>query len=114
MGRDILWIGLLMGLISLGSGLIFWNANNPAWQTIIFTTITLSQMGNALATRSNRDLLVEIGPLSNKPLISAVLLTLVLQIAIIYVPFLQGVFKTTALSPVELAISLGLSLVVFL
>jgi Ca2+-transporting ATPase len=114
MGRDILWIGLLMGLISLGSGLIFWNANNPAWQTIIFTTITLSQMGNALATRSNRDLLVEIGPLSNKPLISAVLFTLVLQIAIIYVPFLQGVFKTTALSPVELAISLGLSLVVFL
>jgi Ca2+-transporting ATPase len=42
-----------------------------------------------------------------------VLLTFVLQLAVVYVPFLQGVFKTVALPPRDLAISLLLSTVVF-
>ena len=43
----------------------------------------------------------------------AVLLTFVLQLAVVYVPFLQGVFKTVALPPGDLTISLLLSTVVF-
>jgi Ca2+-transporting ATPase len=80
---------------------------------MVFTTLTLSQMGNALAVRSERDSLFRIGLLSNKPLLGAVLLTFVLQLAVVYVPFLQGVFKTVALPPGDLAISLLLSTVVF-
>jgi Ca2+-transporting ATPase len=113
MGRDILWVGLLMGLICLGVGFWGWSAGRPAWQTMVFTTLTLSQMGNALATRSERNSLLAIGPWSNKALWGAVLLTLILQLAVMYVPFLQGVFRTVALSPVELTISLVLSTVVF-
>ena len=42
------------------------------------------------------------------------LLTFVLQIAVVvYVPFLQGLFKTVALPPADLAISPALSTVVF-
>ena len=41
------------------------------------------------------------------------LLTFVLQLAVVYVPFLQGVFKTVALPPGDLAINLFLSTVVF-
>jgi Ca2+-transporting ATPase len=44
---------------------------------------------------------------------AAVALTFGLQLAVIYVPFLQGVFKTTPLSGVELVVSLALSTVVF-
>jgi Ca2+-transporting ATPase len=44
---------------------------------------------------------------------AAVALTVGLQLAVIYVPFLQGVFKTTPLSGVELVVSLALSTVVF-
>lgn len=70
-------------------------------------------MGHALAIRSGRDSLFHIGLLSNQAMLGSVLLTLVLQLAVIYVPFLQTFFKTTALPPLELAISLLLSTAVF-
>jgi Ca2+-transporting ATPase len=43
-----------------------------------------------------------------------VLLTIVLQLTLIYVPFMQQTFSTMPLSGSELAISLGLSMVVFI
>jgi Ca2+-transporting ATPase len=113
MARQILWVGILMGFISLGVGYYYWSIGNPNWQTIIFTTLVLSQMGNALALRSERESLFKIGLLSNKAMLNAVLLTLVLQLAVIYVPFLQSVFKTNPLSWQELLISLVLSIIVF-
>ena len=113
LGIDVLWVGGLMGLVSLLVGLWAYNFDHRfAWQTMIFTTLTLSQMGNALATRSESQTLWEAGILTNKSLLGAVLLTFALQMAVIYVPFLQGVFKTSSLSLLELGISLGASLVV--
>jgi len=80
---------------------------------MVFTTLTLSQMGHALAIRSSRDSLFKIGLFSNKALLGAVLLTFVLQLAVVYIPLLQGLFKTVALPPGDLLISLLLSTVVF-
>ena len=80
---------------------------------MVFTTLTLSQMGNALAIRSNRESLFSIGIFSNMMMIWAVLLTFVLQLAVIYVPFLQDIFGTEALGARDLAISLAASAVVF-
>jgi len=54
-----------------------------------------------------------IGLLSNKPLLGAVVLTFVLQLAVVYVPFLQGFFNTVALPAGDLALSLAVSSVVF-
>jgi len=71
------------------------------------------EMGNALATRSERDTLWQIGLFSNKTMLGSVLLTFALQMATIYVPFLQPIFKTEALTMSELALSLALSSVVF-
>jgi Ca2+-transporting ATPase len=113
MARDILWIGLLMGLVSLLAGIIPWRAGNPAWQTIIFTTLTLAQLGNALATRSERDSLFKIGLLSNRAMLTSVLLTLALQLGVIYLPLLQRIFRTQGLSAAELLFSLVLSTAVF-
>jgi len=113
MGRQILWVGLLMGIVSLGMGWWAWSTGRHNWQTMVFTTLTLSQMGNALAIRSNRESLFTLGLLSNKPLLGAVLLTFVLQLGVIYLPFAQSLFKTVALPPLDLAISLVLSTVVF-
>jgi Ca2+-transporting ATPase len=112
LGRHVAWVGLLMGLVSLGMGYWTWQAGWANWRTMIFTTLTLSQMGNALAVRS-RESLFKVGLLSNKALLGAVLLTLVLQMAVIYLPFLQNLFKTDALSAGELLLSLILSTVVF-
>jgi Ca2+-transporting ATPase len=113
MGRQILWIGLLMGLVSLGMGFWAWQTGRKDWQTMLFTTITLSQMGNALAIRSERESLFQIGLLSNKAMLGAVLLTFILQMAVVYVPFLQELFNTVSLPLTDLVISLGLSAVVF-
>lgn len=113
MGRDVLWVGLLMGAVSLVMGYLEWSAGLEYWQTMVFTTLTLAQMGNVLATRSERDSLFKIGLLSNKPLLGAVLLTFLLQMAVVYVPFLQGIFKTVALPIGALIESLIFSSIVF-
>ena len=118
MARDILWIGLLMGLVSLGAGYLYYrlypSAPRELWQTITFTTLTLAQMGNALATRSDRDTLWQIGLFSNKTMLGSVLLTFALQMAVIYVPFLNRAFSTTPLSLRDLLVSLAFSVIVFL
>ncbi|MGB3203138.1 MAG: cation transporting ATPase C-terminal domain-containing protein [Nodosilinea sp.] len=54
-----------------------------------------------------------IGLLSNRPLLGAVVLTFSLQMAVVYIPWLQTVFQTTALSTIDLAISVALSSIVF-
>ena len=46
-------------------------------------------------------------------MLGAVLLTFVLQMAVIYVPFLNLAFSTTPLNLRDLLISLGFSLIVF-
>jgi Ca2+-transporting ATPase len=83
------------------------------WPTMVFTTLTLSQMGNALAIRSQRDSLFKIGLLSNKPMLGAVVFTLVLQLIVTYWPPAQSLLGTQALPPLELALSLLVSTVVF-
>jgi Ca2+-transporting ATPase len=61
----------------------------------------------------SRESLFKVGLLSNKALLGAVLLTFGLQMAVVYLPFLQNLFKTDALSAGELLVSLVLSTAVF-
>jgi Ca2+-transporting ATPase len=70
-------------------------------------------MGHALVTRSGRDSIFKIGFMSNKAMLGAVVLTFVLQLAVIYVEPLQRIFNTTGLSIRDIVISLLLSSVVF-
>ena len=115
LGIDVLWVGALMGAVSLLVGLWAYHFNHEfAWQTMIFTTLTMAQMGNALATRSERQTLMEAGIFTNMSLLAAVLLTFGLQLAVIYLPFMQDIFKTSSLTILELGISLGASLLVLI
>lgn len=116
MGIDIVWIGLLMTAVSLSMGYWHWAEGETQaahWRTMIFTVLTLSQLGNALATRSDTDSLFRLGVFSNRPLIGAISLTFVLQLAVIYVPAFQSVFRTVPLSAGHLVQCLLLSTVVF-
>jgi Ca2+-transporting ATPase len=110
---QIIWIGLLMGGVSIFSQAWSIKSGNPNWQTIVFTVLCLSQMGNVLALRSEKESVFSQGLFSNKPLFGAFMLTLILQMATIYVPFLNPIFKTKPLSLNELLFTLGLSSVVF-
>lgn len=114
MGWDIVWIGLLTGLVSLGTGYAYWRVSPTThWQTMLFTILTFSETVIALAVRSERRSLWQIGLFSNQPLLGAIVLTLGLHLAVLYVPLLQPLFQTTALSGPELALSLGISTLVF-
>jgi Ca2+-transporting ATPase len=116
LGTHLIWVGLLMGGASLFTQA--WSMQHAGehdlyWRTMVFTVLCLSQMGHALAVRSDRQSLFGLGLWSNKPLLGAVVLTFALQMATIYVPFLQPVFKTEALSLADLGIALATSTVVF-
>ena len=113
MWQHILWIGLLMGGVSLFSQGWAYHTGSAHWQSIVFTVLTLSQMGHVLAIRSEQDSLFTQGLFSNLPLLGATLLTFALQMAVLYVPALQPIFKTEALSLEELLYCLVLSAVVF-
>lgn len=113
MWQHILWVGLLMGGISLFSQGWAYHTGSAHWQSMVFTVLSLSQMGHVLAIRSERESLFGQGLFSNMPLLGAVLLTFGLQMAVLYVPTLQPIFKTEALSRDELLICLALSSVVF-
>jgi P-type Ca2+ transporter type 2C len=112
MARHIAWVGLLIGAVALSTGLLAWGAGNPAWQTILFTALACAQVGQALAIRSGRDSLFRIGAGSNRVLLAMALLVLALQAAVVYLPFLQGVFTTRALTPADLALCLAAGLAV--
>jgi Ca2+-transporting ATPase len=113
LGVHILWVGLLIGLVSIATQGLAYLGGDSHWQTMVFTVLCLSQIGHVMAIRSERESLFAQGLLSNRPLLLAVLLTVGLQMAVIYVPFLQPIFKTQALSMVELTLCLAVSSIVF-
>ncbi|MBA3034961.1 MAG: cation-transporting P-type ATPase, partial [Desulfobacterium sp.] len=113
LGIHALWVGLLMGGIVLSVQSWSISTGHSHWQTMVFTTLCLTQLGHVLAIRSEKESLFTIGLFSNKYLLGAVVLTFLLQMATIYVPYLNPIFKTEPLTPSELFITLALSSVVF-
>lgn len=113
MWQHMVWVGFLIAALSLSS-LAWANAQGSEnWQTMVFTTLTFAQLVHVLAIRSERDSLFTLGLWSNPLLLITILLTIGLQLMVIYVPVLQSIFKTQALSPMELGVCSLLASVVF-
>jgi len=118
--QHALWVGLLIGALCLGVQAWALGQGGPGdaaatrSQTMVFTVLTLAQMAHLLAIRSEHDSLFSQGLASNLPLAAAVLLTAALQMATIYVPMLQPLFHTQALSAADLALCFGLATIVFI
>ena len=106
--QHAIWVGLLMAGVTLAIQAYAIGQGWP-WQTMVFTTLALLQLGHALAIRSERQSLFRLGLRSNVPLAVAVALTLLLQLALIYVSPLQPVFETEPLTAAQLLIVLGAS-----
>jgi Ca2+-transporting ATPase len=71
--------------------------NLPLWQTVAFATLTLSELFRAYTARSERISVFKLGFFSNKTMNMAVIFSVVLVFAVIYVPFLQFIFGTVPL-----------------
>ena len=104
-----MWAGIFfVGLIMAAGTLLVLNASSPGGliegaadmrytQTMAFTTLMLFQIFNVFNARSD-ECSAFVGLFANKWLWGAVLLSLLLQAAVIYIPFLQQAFSTVELS----------------
>jgi len=106
---NVILIGLLLSAFSLGVGLVYWmNDINGPWRTMLFSTLVFSQLFFALSVRSRTKSIFNAPFKENPYLMYAVLASFGLQLAVIYVPFMQGLFSTQALGVWDLLLSLAL------
>lgn len=113
-GRHILFFGFLIGIVCILTQSLAIRMQDGHWQTMVFAVLSFSQIGHVLAIRSETQSLFKLGLFSNMPLLGAVLLTFIFQLATIYLPVLNPLFKTSPLSFYELLTVLAFSSVVFL
>ncbi|HEY9763963.1 MAG TPA: HAD-IC family P-type ATPase, partial [Trichocoleus sp.] len=119
LGAYMVRIGLVFTVISVT--LMYWayhhthaSPGDPErWKTMVFTTLCLAQMGHAIAVRSNSQMTFQIPLLSNPFVVIAVTLTTLLQLMLIYIEPLRNFFGTHILSPLELLVCVGFSLLLF-
>jgi Ca2+-transporting ATPase len=71
-----------------------------AW-TVSLTTLAVFQWFNAWNCRHETKSIFQTNPLSNKYLLGSILTVIALQLFLVYNPFMQDLFKTTALSLAE-------------
>jgi Ca2+-transporting ATPase len=94
----VLGTGALLGILCLAVALPLYRAEDASWRTALFTTLTFAQMAHVLAIRSRRETLLRRGILTNRPLLLAVAGTVLLQLAVVYAPPMQGIFRTVPLT----------------
>ena len=113
LGWHALWVGALIGsLVLLIQGWAL-HIGDSHWQTLAFTVLCFTQLFHVLAIRSESASLFTLGLASNKPLLGAVLFAAALQLAVIYLPWCQPIFRTAPLPAGELAAAVALSSLVF-
>jgi Ca2+-transporting ATPase len=111
-GYHIVWVGMLMAGVTLFTQ--YWAIRQDwHWQTMVFSVLSFSQLAHVMAVRSDRTFLFKQGLLSNKPLLISVGLTMGLQLGVVYLPFLNEIFRTQPLDLMELLFCGGIALIVF-
>lgn len=111
-GVHIIWVGILMAGIALS--LQAWAIRNDMhWQTMVFNFLCLGQFAHVLAIHTGKHSFFQTALFSNKLLIVAIAISLILQVVITYVPFFQSIFETEALSFSEFAIVGACASIVF-
>lgn len=113
--RDLLIESLLMATTALTAFAI---ALSLGWsievaRTLAFTTLVLAQLVQALNCRSEIVPLFRLGFGSNRALLLGIGVALMLQLLIVYHPWAGEVFGTVPLAAGELALSLGLALLIW-
>jgi Ca2+-transporting ATPase len=104
MWQHILWVGLFVAGLSIAAMAWSLGRGDPYWQTVVFTVLTVSQLFHSLAVRAEQASLLRIGLFSNLPMLGAVLLALLLQLLVIYLPAFNDIFHT---QPLPLPVLLG-------
>ncbi len=114
LGVFCVWVGLLMAAVCIGVQYTEVKSGNDDWETMVFTVIVWGQLTTALAVRSEKESLFKLGLFTNKAMLGAIAAGVVLQLAVIYVPFLNPIFDTKPLTAGELLLCTALSFIPFI
>jgi Ca2+-transporting ATPase len=82
-------------------------------RTMAFATLIVDELLRAFTSRSERQSIFRIGFFSNRQMVAAAALGFVLLLLVIYVPFLEPVFDTAALTLANWGVVLGFALIPF-
>lgn len=108
-GLNILYQGVLQGLITLTSFFIgIYYFDLKVAETMAFTTIVFVQLFHSLNMRSSRKSIFN--KKQNPYLLGAIILGILCQVCIIYIPLFADIFKVTSLNTLQWGVSLALSL----
>lgn len=111
----VAWIGILIAACSLGLGYLYFDPANPEnryWQTMIFATIGFTQMGQAFGLRASSRSIFSMT--SNYMFTLMFILTFILHLAVIYLPFLEHFFDLTPLKAQDLGLSFLMGVLVMI
>ena len=113
MGWQTAWVGIAIGVLTLGVGFWYYREGLAQWQAMMFTSLAFLQVFQALATRSNTESLFTIGVFSNRVMWAVIALVVGLQLVALYTPL--GVFLgLQPLSALDLLVCIGLGLALFI
>jgi Ca2+-transporting ATPase len=114
---SMVFYGILVGFITLAA---FWlgeyvlsdplTADGTA-NTMAFATLVFGELTRAFAVRSESRSIFSIGIFSNSAMNKAFAVSLAMQLAVLFIPFLQPIFDITALSALEWTVVVALSLI---
>jgi len=120
LSKDIVFLILVVAaILTVGTlGIFVWEQADDSGivrtQTVAFTTIVFFELFLVFAIRSPRQTIWQVGFFTNKRLILAVLVSMTLQILVIYAPFFEGPFHTEALTAFDWVRTILISLSAFL
>ena len=116
MGKLLILNGILIGantLFAFVLGEYLYPDSLRHAQTMAFVVLSVSQLFYSLAMRNETKSLFQVGVFKNKWLIGSVLLGILLQLAIITIPFTASVFKVYPLTLTDWGIVILISLIPF-
>jgi Ca2+-transporting ATPase len=112
LGAHVVWVGCLIGGLTVAAQAVALGRAGTHWQTIVFTVLAFAQLFHVIAIRSDESLFA-VGLRSNLPLAWAVLAGVALQLAAIYVPAANAILGTRPLTAAELALCVTVPGLVF-
>ena len=104
---SMVFYGVLVGLITLAAYLLGeYVLSDPLLadgtaNTMAFATLVFCELTRAFAVRSDTESIFKIGFFTNPTMNKSFLVSLVLQLAVLLLPFLRGVFSVTPLTAIE-------------
>lgn len=103
---QILIVGLSVGTLALLIGYFYLSTNPLKWETMLFNSIAIIQIGQALGVRSNTDSFFLYRFKGNKVLMLMIAIIIILQICVIYIPQISPFFNVIPLNIMDWGICL--------